>query len=69
MRKTGRAQTAFRRFLESARESCSAVEQALPERFEPPAKNDVYAAEFQCRKKDKVEGWEDSADARLKDTC
>ena len=59
----GRAQTAFCRFLESVKGSYSTAKQALLERFERPGKKDVYAAEFQCRKKDRAESWGDFADA------
>ena len=51
----GRAQTAFCRFLESVKGSYSTAKQALLEHFERPGKKDVYAAEFQCRKKDRAE--------------
>ena len=63
VRLSGRAQTAFRRFSEVARGTYAAARKALLERFEPPAKKDVYAAEFQCRRKDKAEGWGDFADS------
>ena len=39
------------------------AKQALLEYFEPPANKNVYAAEFQCRKKDRAEGWGDFGDA------
>ena len=54
---SGHAQTAFRRFPEEARGSYAAAKKALLERFEPPAKKDIYAAEFQCWKKNRGEGW------------
>ena len=50
-------------FSEVARGTYAAARKALLERFEPPAKKDVYAAEFQCRRKDKAEGWGDFADS------
>ena len=59
----GHVQTAFRRFPEASRRSYSAAKQALLERFEPLAKKEVYLAEFQCRKKDRAEGWGDFANA------
>ena len=46
VRMTGRAQTAFRRFPEAARANYAAAKAALVERFEPPAKKDLYATEF-----------------------
>ena len=36
---------------------------ALKERFEPPAKKDMYAAELQVRRKEKSETWGDFGDA------
>lgn len=63
VRLTGRAQTAFRRFPEEAQQSYGAAVKALKERFEPPAKKDMYAAELQVRHKEKLETWGDFGDA------
>jgi len=63
VRMTGRAQTAFRRFPEAARANYAAAKAALVERFEPPAKKDLYATEFQSRRKGSSETWGDFADA------
>jgi len=63
VRMIGRAQTAFRRFPEAARADYAAAKAALIERFEPPAKKDLYATEFQNRKKGSSETWGDFADA------
>ena len=60
---SGRAHTAFRRFPEEAQRSYADAKRALMRRFEPPAKKDLYVVEFQCRKKDKAEGWGDFADS------
>lgn len=63
VRLTGRAQTAFRRFPDEAQRDYRAAVKALRERFEPPAKKDMYAAELQVRRKEKSETWGDFGDA------
>ena len=50
VRMMGWAQTSFCRFPESVRGSYSAAKQALLERFEPPAKKGMYAAELRRTK-------------------
>ena len=49
---TGRGQTAFRRFPVTTQQDYRAAVEALKERFKPPAKKDVYAAELKVRKKE-----------------
>ena len=46
VRLTGRAQTAFRRFPPETQESYGDAVKALRERFDPPARKDLYAAEL-----------------------
>ena len=46
VRLTGRAQTAFRRFPPETQESYEDAVKALRERFDPPARKDLYAAEL-----------------------
>lgn len=60
---TGHAQTAFQKFPEESCANYAAAKKALLERFEPPAKKDLYATEFQSRKKGSSESWGDFADA------
>ena len=55
VRMTDHGQTAFRRFPEASTGSYSVAKQAILERFEPLTMKDVYAEEFQCRKKDRAE--------------
>ena len=63
VRLTGRAQTAFRRFPPETQESYEDAVKALRERFDPPARKDLYAAELQARRKEKSESWGDFGDA------
>jgi len=63
VRMTGCAQVAFQRFPEAARVDYAAAKAALIECFEPLAKKDLYATEFQNRKKGLSETWGDFTDA------
>jgi len=60
---TGNAQTAFRRFPDEAQQDYRAAVKALRERFEPPVKKDMYAAELKVCRKEKSETWGDFGDA------
>ena len=59
VRTTGRAQTAFKKLPDEAKESFDAAVRALGERFEPQSKRELYVAEFQTRRKRKTESWAD----------
>ena len=62
VRLTGRAQTALKRIPEATRRSYSDTLAALKRRFEPDSKRELYAVEFQTRRKCKTESWPDFAE-------
>ena len=62
VRLTGRAQTALKRIPEATWRSYSDTLAALKRRFEPDSKRELYAVEFQTRRKCKTEGWPDFAE-------
>ena len=59
VRLTGRAQKAYKRLSAETRDDFEATVRALKDRFEPESKKELYAAEFQARKKKKGEEWAD----------
>ena len=59
---TGRAQTALKRLLDATCRSYNETLAALKKRFEPESKRELYAAEFQTRRKGKTESWADFAE-------
>ena len=63
IRLTDRAQTAFRRFPQGTQENYEEAVKALRERFDPPARKDLYAAELQAHQKEKSETWGDFGDS------
>ncbi len=62
VRLTGKAQTAWRRLSAEAKESYTGLTEALRKRFEPDSKRELYAAEFQARRRRRDESWGDFAD-------
>ena len=62
VRLTGRAQTALKRLPDATRRSYNETLAALKKRFEPESKRELYAAEFQTRRKGKTESWADFAE-------
>ena len=62
VRLTGQAQTALKRLPEATRRSYEDTLAALKKRFEPESKRKLYAAEFQTRRKGKMETWADFAE-------
>ena len=62
VRLTGRAQNASKRIPEATRRSYSDTLAALKRRFEPDSKRELYAAEFQTRRKCRTESWPDFAE-------
>ena len=62
VRLTGRAQTAFKRLPQDTRNSYTDSLATLKKRFEPESKRELYAAEFQTRRKGKTESWADFAE-------
>ena len=66
VRLTGRAQNALKRIPEATQRSYSDTLAALKRRFEPDSKRELYAAEFQTRRKCNMESWPDFAEDLLK---
>ena len=62
VRLTGKAQTAWERLDQTAKSTYSQAKAALRDRFEPSSKRDLYAAEFQARRRLERESWGDLAD-------
>ena len=54
--------TALKQLPEDKKKDYAAAKVALIERFEPPSKKDLYAAEFYVRRKCAGESWGDLAD-------
>ena len=70
VRMIGRAQTAFKKLPDDAKESFETAVTALGERFELQSKRELYVAEFQTRRKRKTEGWADfEEDLRVLADC
>ena len=61
-----RAQTAFKWIPEATRRNYSDTLAALKRRFQPDSKRELYAAEFQTRRKCKTESWPDFAEDQQK---
>ena len=62
VRLTGKAQTAWECLSQDAKSTYAKATCALRQRFEPSSKRDLYAAEFQARKRREKESWGDLAD-------
>ncbi len=62
VRLTGRAQIAWKRLPTDAKGTYEAAKAALRKHFEPDSKRDLYAAEFQTRRRRRGEPWENLAD-------
>ena len=62
VRLTGKAQTAWERLSQEAKSTYAGATCALCQRFEPSSKRDLYAAEFQARRRREKESWGDLAD-------
>ena len=62
VRLTGRTQKAFQRLSDTASASYKEAKKALKERFKPASRKGLYQAEFQTRKKKKIEGWAEFAE-------
>ena len=52
----------MKRLLDATRRSYNETLAALKKRFEPESKRELYAAEFQTRRKGKTESWADFAE-------
>ena len=62
VRLIGKAQTAWECLSQEAKSTYEKATCALRQRFEPSSKKDLYAAEFQARKRREKESWGDLAD-------
>ena len=62
VRLTGKAHMAFDQLAHETQESYATAKKALQERFEPESKRMLYKAEFESRKKKKLESWADFGD-------
>ena len=63
VRMTGKAQSAWRRISSEAKATYATAKEALKKRFEPECRRDLYVVEFQTRKRNNCEVWEELADA------
>ena len=59
---TGKAQSAWRRITNEAKSHYDTVKAALRKRFEPDSRRELYAVEFQTRRRNRGESWEELAD-------
>ena len=59
---TGKAQNAWRRLTQEARAQYATAKSALRKRFEPDSRRELYAVEFQTRRRQKGESWAELAD-------
>ena len=62
VRMTGKAQSAWRRLTNEAKARYDTAKAALRKRFEPDSRRELYAVEFQTRKRNRGEAWEELAD-------
>ena len=62
VRMTGKAQSAWRRITYEAKSHYDTVKVALRKRFEPDSRRELYAVEFQTRRHNRGESWEELAD-------
>ena len=62
VRMTGKAQSAWRRITNEAKSHYDTAKAALRKRFEPDSRRELYAVEFQTRKRNRGESWEELAD-------
>ena len=62
VRLIGKVQTAWERLSQEAKSTYEKATCALRQRFEPSSKRDLYAAEFQARKRREKESWGNLAD-------
>ena len=57
VRLTGKAKTAWERLNQEAKSTYAGATCALRQHFEPSSKRDLYAAEFQARRRREKESW------------
>ena len=63
VRMTGKAQSAWRRLTNEVKAHYETAKAALRKRFEPESKRELYAVEFQTRKRRHGEPWEELGDS------
>jgi len=63
VRMTGKAQSAWRRISSEAKTNYATAKDALKKRFDPDCRRDLYVVEFQTRRRNRGEAWEELADA------
>ena len=62
VRMTGKAQSAWRRITNEAKSHYDTAKAALRKRFEPDSRRELYTVEFQTRRRNRGESWEELAD-------
>ena len=62
VRMTGKAQNAWRRLTQEAKAQYATAKSALCKRFEPDSRRELYAVEFQTRRRQQGESWAELAD-------
>ena len=62
VRLTGKAHVAFDQLVHEIQESYIIMRKALQDRFKPESKSILYKAEFETRRKKKLESWADFSD-------
>ena len=60
---TGKAQSAWKRLNQEAKAQYNTAKEALRKRFEPESRRELYAVEFQTRRRRRDETWEELADS------
>jgi len=63
VRMTGKAQKAWKRLTQEAKAEYDTAKEALRKRFEPTSRRELYAVEFQTRRRRREETWEELADS------
>ena len=63
VRMIGKAQIAWRHISNEAKTHYDSAKAALRKRFEPDSRRELYAVEFQTRKRNRGEAWEELADS------
>lgn len=63
VRMTGKAQNAWKRLNQDAKAQYNTAKEALRKRFEPESRRELYAVEFQTRRRKRDETWEELADS------
>ena len=62
VRMTGKAQNAWKRLSQEIKADYTTAKAALRKRFEPESRRDLYVVEFQTKRRQKGESWEELGD-------